>query len=126
MLMFLCPQVQKMRWRVEPEEARPPDKPRLCCCITEKVHSSRLTYAFRPGAWHTYPTMGGVRPRTRRYPLGPFFSPELDLRYSVPEKLAFVSRFFAIPHALTGVVVAIRVCMCVYYVHKHTDGTSTP
>ncbi|CAM9394381.1 unnamed protein product [Ectocarpus sp. 13 AM-2016] len=30
-------EVQKMRWRVEPEEARPPDKPQLCCCITERV-----------------------------------------------------------------------------------------
>eukprot|EP00752_Nemacystus_decipiens_P014594 g12996.t1 len=30
-------EVQKMRWRVEPEEARPPDKPRLCCCITEQT-----------------------------------------------------------------------------------------
>lgn len=35
---LVFPQVQKMRWRVEPEEARPPDKPRLCCCITEKVY----------------------------------------------------------------------------------------
>lgn len=32
----LC-QVQKMRWRVEPEDVRIPEKPRLCCCITEKV-----------------------------------------------------------------------------------------
>eukprot|EP00903_Cladosiphon_okamuranus_P019477 g17911.t1 len=30
-------EVQEMRWRVEPEEARQPDKPRLCCCITEKA-----------------------------------------------------------------------------------------
>ncbi|CAM9442986.1 unnamed protein product [Scytosiphon promiscuus] len=30
-------EVQKMRWRVEPEEARPPDKPQLCCCISETV-----------------------------------------------------------------------------------------
>lgn len=30
-------QVQKMRWRVEPEEVRMPEKPRICCCITERV-----------------------------------------------------------------------------------------
>lgn len=40
------PQVQKMRWRVEPEEARPPDKPQLCCCITEKVYTEFLHPPF--------------------------------------------------------------------------------
>ncbi|CAM9577303.1 unnamed protein product [Ascophyllum nodosum] len=30
-------EVQKMRWRVEPDEVRLPERPKLCCCITESM-----------------------------------------------------------------------------------------
>eukprot|EP00904_Undaria_pinnatifida_P006292 jgi/Undpi1/2793/HiC_scaffold_14.g06170.m1 len=40
-------EVQKMRWRVEPDEVRLPEKPRLCCCITEGTASS---WQYSPAA----------------------------------------------------------------------------
>lgn len=42
---FCSAQVQKMRWRVEPEEVRLPEKPRLCCCITEQVRGLHYLFA---------------------------------------------------------------------------------